>query len=88
MRRSTMSKSISIQLLEPIIFVGSNLETSPPVIRGTVNMNLVKNCVVNKLHVDFKGIMKTQWNSSKFTLFYYNLISNSFVYFKRWQIYE
>lgn len=62
--RSTMSKSISIQLLEPIIFVGDNLET-PPVIRGTINMNLARSCIVNKLHIDFKGTMKMCWINSK-----------------------
>ncbi|EPB91592.1 hypothetical protein HMPREF1544_01514 [Mucor circinelloides 1006PhL] len=59
-RRSSVSKSLSIQLLEPIIFIGSNLETSP-VIRGTVNVDFQKSCIIERLRLGFNGVMKTQW---------------------------
>ena len=59
-RRSSVSKSISIQLLEPIVFIGSNIETSP-VIRGTVNINFQKSYILEKLQIDFNGLMKTEW---------------------------
>ncbi|KAF1806184.1 hypothetical protein V8B55DRAFT_1454618 [Mucor lusitanicus] len=63
-RRSSVSKSLSIQLLEPIIFIGSNLETSP-VIRGTVNVDFQKSCIIKKLQLDFSGMMKTQWTQGE-----------------------
>lgn len=64
-RRSSISKSLSIQLLEPIVFIGSNLETSP-VIRGTVNVNFQKSHILEKLQIDFNGLMKTEWKQGKY----------------------
>ncbi|KAG2191376.1 hypothetical protein INT46_001753 [Mucor plumbeus] len=65
-RRSSVSKSISIQLLEPIVFIGSNIETSP-VIRGTVNINFQKSYILEKLQIDFNGLMKTEWKQAEKT---------------------
>lgn len=59
----TKGTSVSIQLLESIIFIGSNLETSP-VVRGTVHLQLSKttsNRMIQKLSVQFHGTLKTQW---------------------------
>jgi hypothetical protein len=57
---NNVSKFISIQLLEPIIFIGSNLETSP-VVRGTVNLQLEKSIFIQNLSIQFHGLLKTQW---------------------------
>ncbi|CEP18044.1 hypothetical protein [Parasitella parasitica] len=65
-RRSSVSKLLSIQLLEPIVFIDSNLETSP-VIRGTVNVNFQKSCIIEKLELDFNGILRTRWTQAEKT---------------------
>ncbi|KAI8636349.1 hypothetical protein BD408DRAFT_426262 [Parasitella parasitica] len=65
-RKSSASKLLSIQLLEPIVFIDSNLETSP-VIRGTVNVNFQKSCIIDKLQLDFNGILKTCWTQAEET---------------------
>lgn len=59
-RNSGGPKFMSIQLLEPIIFVGANSETSP-VVRGTIRIALDKSISVQHLSIHFKGMMKTQW---------------------------
>jgi hypothetical protein len=61
---TTESKLMSIQLLEPIVFIGSNLETSP-VVRGTVNIKLEKSLIVNNLSIHIYGRMKKQWKKGK-----------------------
>lgn len=64
-KSSTESKLMSIQLLEPIIFVGSNSETSP-VVRGTIHIALGKRTLVQNLSIHFKGMMNTQWRKGNY----------------------
>lgn len=63
-KSSSNSKILSLNLLEPVIFLASNLET-PPVIRGTVDITLAKSCVIQNLSLSFDGKVKTQWLKSK-----------------------
>ena len=57
-------KQLSIQLLEPVIFVGSNLQTSP-VVRGTVHITPQKSILVESVSIQFTGSMKTQYKQGK-----------------------
>lgn len=59
-RKSSFSSTLDIQLLEPIVFVGSNIDTSP-VIRGTIQVTVTKSCAVQNLSLHVQGTLKTQW---------------------------
>ncbi|GAA5798237.1 hypothetical protein HPULCUR_003637 [Helicostylum pulchrum] len=59
-RRSSRAKLISIQLLEPIIFINPDQDTAP-VVRGTIHVLLDKTMRLQKLNIHFHGTIKTQW---------------------------
>lgn len=61
------SSSITIQLLEPIIFVEPK-SNSHNVIRGTINLRLPKTTTINSLSIRFDGRMDTRSYSCKFGL--------------------
>ncbi|KAI8087997.1 uncharacterized protein B0P05DRAFT_584707 [Gilbertella persicaria] len=52
-------KSIHIQLIEPVIFVGSYMETCP-VVRGIVHISLFKHLYFEQLALQFKGTLTAQ----------------------------
>lgn len=60
-KTSTKNKNIQVNLLEPIVFVGSNLD-SLPVIRGTIEINIDNK--IKSLHLFFQGVMKTLYLQS------------------------
>jgi hypothetical protein len=58
------SSNITVDLLEPTIYVVSNSDNSN-VIRGTVNINLPKTTTVKTLSVIFEGQLNTKSYSCK-----------------------
>ncbi|KAI9259361.1 hypothetical protein BY458DRAFT_491923 [Sporodiniella umbellata] len=52
--------SLSIELLEPVIFVGPHLHASP-VIRGTVNVKSFKPYLMKHLAIKFQGIARLKY---------------------------
>lgn len=66
-RRSSRAKLISIQLLEPIIFINPDQDTAP-VVRGTIHVLLDKTMRLQKLNIHFHGTIKTQWKKGTYIL--------------------
>ncbi|CAO3703855.1 unnamed protein product [Rhizopus stolonifer] len=52
--------NLSIQLLEPVIFVGSHINTSP-VLRGIINISSYKKCSMKQLAIHFQGVAKIRF---------------------------
>lgn len=59
------SSCITIQLLEPTIYIETNSSTNCNVIRGTLNINLQKTTTVKTISVTFDGRMETKSYSCK-----------------------
>lgn len=58
-RRSSRTKLLSIQLLEPIIFIGQDQDTSP-VVRGIIHVLLEKTMKLGNLNIHIHGTIKMQ----------------------------
>lgn len=61
---SSFSCTLNIQLLEPVVFVGS------PVIRGTIQVTVSKTCIIRNLNLNVQGTLKTLWYKGKVYLLY------------------
>lgn len=54
---------MSIELLEPVIFIDENQETAS-VVRGTIVVKIDK-CMIQNLSIHFDGTKRTQWRKGK-----------------------